>query len=172
LPLTWLSLNGVLNDAGKAVISWKVQEQQVAGYVVERSTDGVNYTAVGNLASQGDGEHSYQWEDATTLAGKVIYRVKQTDIDGRSTYSKVLHLQSNRRDWVSLYPNPVRNNATLNVTDKELINTTAVLYDGTGRVLQRILITQSVTTIYMDKYNRGVYTLRLKDGQSIRIVKE
>lgn len=172
LPLTWLSLNGVLNDAGKAVISWKVQEQQVAGYTIERSTDGANYTAAGSLASQGDGEHTYQFEEATALAGKASYRVKQTDLDGRSTYSKVLHLQSDRRGWVSLYPNPVRNTATLNVTDKELINTTAVLYDGTGRVLQRILITQSMTTISMDKYNRGVYTLRLKDGQSIRIVKE
>ncbi len=172
LPVTWLSLNGVLNDAGKATISWKVQEQQVANYSVERSIDGVQYSVIGSLVSQGDGEHSYEWEESIALVGKASYRVKQTDIDGRSTYSKVIHLQSDRRGLVSFYPNPVRITATLNVTDKELIGTTAILYDGTGRALQRILVTQSVTTIYMDKYNKGVYTLRLKGGQSIRIVKE
>ena len=83
-----------------------------------------------------------------------------------------LLLRSDRQAWVTLYPNPVKTSAVLNVTDKELLNTTAHLYDGTGREIQRIQITQSVTTIHMDQYKVGVYTLKLKNGQTIRILKE
>ncbi|AXY75043.1 T9SS C-terminal target domain-containing protein [Paraflavitalea soli] len=172
LPVTWLYVNGSLNAQGKANISWKVQEQQVASYTIEKSLDGQPFVAVADILSKGNGENEYSFQEAQALIGKGTYRIKQTDINGRTTYSKSLLLRSDRQGWVTLYPNPVKNAAVLNVTDKELLNTTAHLYDGTGREVQRIQITQSVTTIHMDQYNAGVYTLKLRNGQTIRILKE
>jgi len=172
LPVTWVSVNGSLNAQGKANISWKVQEQQVASYTIEKSLDGQPFVSLGDIISKGNGENEYSFQEAQSLTGKAAYRIKQTDINGRVTYSKALLLRSDRLGWVTLYPNPVKTTAVLNVTDKELLNTTALLYDGTGREIQRIQITQSVTTIHMDQFNAGVYTLKLKNGQTIRILKE
>lgn len=172
LPVTWLSVNGTLNGQDQPVITWKVQEQQVASYTIEKSAEGQPYTAITNIASKGNGENEYSFQETQSLTGKAAYRIKQTDINGRTTYSRVLLLKRDRAGWVTLYPNPVKRTATLNVTDKELLNTTAYLYDGTGREIQRIQITQSVTTIRMDQYNAGVYTLKLKNGQTLRILKE
>jgi hypothetical protein len=172
LPVTWVSVNGSLNHQGQPVISWKVEETDVASYSIEKSADGQAYTSIATINSKGDGKNEYSFQELQALSGKANYRIKQTDHNGRVTYSKVLLLKSDRKGWVTLYPNPVKKSATLNVTDKELLNTTARLYDGTGREVQRIQITQSVTTIHMDQLNAGVYTLKLKDGQTIRILKE
>lgn len=172
LPVTWLSVNGSLNLQGKANITWKVQEQQVASYTIEKSLDGQPFVSIADISSKGNGENEYSFQEAQALAGKATYRIKQTDINGRTTYSKFLLLRSDSKGWVTLYPNPVKRTAILNVTDKELLNTTAYLYDGTGRELQRIQIIQSVTTIHMEQFNAGVYTLKLKNGQTIRILKE
>lgn len=172
LPVTWLSVNGALNAHGQPVITWKVQEQEVASYSIEKSVDDQPFTTIVSIAAKGNGENEYSFQEVLSLAGKASYRIKQTDLNGRATYSRILLLKSDRKGWITLYPNPVKRTATLNVTDKELLNTTAYLYDRTGRELQRIQITQSVTTIRMDQYNAGVYTLKLKNGQTIRILKE
>ncbi|WP_315816238.1 T9SS type A sorting domain-containing protein [Paraflavitalea speifideaquila] len=172
LPVSWVSVNGLLNQQGQPVISWKVQEQDVASYSIEKSIDGQPYTSIVTISSKGDGENEYSFQELQALSGKANYRIKQTDHNGRVTYSKVLLLKSDRKGWITLYPNPVKRTAILNVTDKELLNTVARLYDGTGREVQRIQITQSVTTIHMDQLNAGVYTLKLMNGQTMRILKE
>lgn len=172
LPVTWVYLNGTLNAQGHPSITWKVQEDQVVSYSIERAIDDGPFVTIATIASKGSGEHDYSFLEAQPLVGKATYRIRQTDLNGRATYSRMLLLKSDRKGWVTLYPNPVKGSATLNVTDKALINTTAYLYDGTGREVQRIQITQSVTTIRMEQYKAGVYTLKLKDGQAIRILKE
>jgi hypothetical protein len=172
LPVTWLSVNGVLNTQEQPVITWKVEEKQVASYTIEKSVGGQPFVAMTSLLSKGSGENTYSYQETQALTGGAAYRIKQTDLDGRSTYSRTLLLKSDRKGWVIFYPNPVKKTATLNVTDKELLNTPAYLYDGTGRELLRIQITQSITTIPMQQYTTGVYTLKLKNGQTIRILKE
>lgn len=172
LPVTWVYVNGSLNTQGQPVITWKVQEEQVASYSIERAIDDEPFIAIATITSKGNGEHDYSFQEVHPLAGKASYRIKQTDLNGRATYSRILLLKSDRKGWVTLYPNPVKGSATLNVTDKELINTTAYLYDVTGKELQRIQITQSITTIHMEQYKAGVYTLKLKNGQTMRILKE
>lgn len=172
LPVTWVYVNGSINAQGQPVITWKVQEEQVASYSIERAIEDEPFIAIATITSKGNGENEYSFQDVQALAGKASYRIKQTDLNGRATYSRILLLKSDRKGWVTLYPNPVKGSATLNVTDKELINTTAYLYDITGRELQRIQITQGVTSIHMEQYKAGVYTLKLKNGQTMRILKE
>lgn len=172
LPVTWRTVNGVLNAQEQPVITWKVEERQVASYTIEKSVGGQPFVTMTSLSSKGDGENIYSYQETQALTGNAAYRIKQTDIDGRSTYSRTLLLKSDRKGWVILYPNPVKKTATLNVTDQELLNTPAYLYDGTGREILRIQITQSITTIPMQQYTTGVYTLKLKNGQTIRILKE
>lgn len=172
LPLTWLELKGFLDAESHTVINWKADEQQVASYTIEKSVNGAPFTAIGTVASAGNGEHAYHYREAKALAGTATYRIKQTDIDGRFTYSRILLITQDRDAWITLYPNPVKQLATLNITDQSLMNTGAVLVDGTGRLVQRIQIQQSVTTINMARCSPGVYTLKMQNGRNIKILKE
>jgi hypothetical protein len=71
-----------------------------------------------------------------------------------------------------VYPNPARDQITINIADKSLVNTQALLSDLNGKVLQRISLTQASTQVNISSYVSGMYLLKFKDGKTIKIVKE
>ena len=71
-----------------------------------------------------------------------------------------------------MYPNPARDQITINITDKSLINTQALLSDLNGKILERISLTQASTQVNISNYLGGMYLLKFKDGTTIKIVKE
>lgn len=172
LPVNWLKFLCFLNGHSRASLSWEVEEWQVADYTVEKSTDGTNFSSIGVLASKGNGEHSYSFTEGATLQGNAFYRIRQTDIDGRVSYSKIILLKSDKAGVVTAYPNPTRGVVTLNVTKASLFNTDALLHDAHGRQLQVIRITESVMTIDLGKYSAGMYLLRMQHGITLKLYKE
>jgi len=117
LPVTWLSLSGKLNPLGQASLQWAVEERDVADYTVEKSEDGLHFVGVGSVQSLGNGRNNYTFTETTSLVDRAFYRVRQTDINGRISYSKTIRLSSKKEGalMVSLYPNPVQSAASLEV---------------------------------------------------------
>jgi hypothetical protein len=122
--------------------------------------------------SQGDGEHAYSYGEAAAHTGKVYYRIKQVDKDGRTSYSQILTVDSRQGGTVTVYPNPGTGIMSLNITDRSLMNTVAKLYNSDGRELQRINIRQTVTMISLGNYVKGTYFLRLSNGETLKLIKK
>lgn len=173
LPVTWLSVS-LLTDAQKrAQLKWEVQESSVAGYEVESSVDGGAFTSIAAIPSKGDGEHAYSYTDPASHTGRVYYRIRQTDKDGRTTYSQIMILNNQQGGGtVTAYPNPTSGMVNLNITDRSLMNTVARLYNSDGRELQQIYIRQTVTPVSLTGYVKGTYFLRLGNGQSLRLIRK
>lgn len=173
LPVTWLEVS-LFTDAQKhAQLKWKVQEAGVAGYDVERSMDGSAFLSIKNITSFGDGEYTYSYTDPASHTGRVYYRIRQTDKDGRSTYSQIMILNNQQGgSTVTAYPNPTDGMVNLNVTDRRLMNTVARLYNSDGRELQQIYIRQSVTPVSLTGYVKGAYFLRLSNGETLRLIRK
>ena len=54
--------------------------------------------------------NSYSWLDKTPLQGNNYYRIRSTDLNGETTYSKVVNVFITKgRQSISIYPNPVAN---------------------------------------------------------------
>jgi hypothetical protein len=102
-------------------------EQNNKYFVVERSADGKNFTAIGRVAGAGnsDRELNYQFIDVNPLSGTSYYRLQQVDIDGKSTLSTVamVRMVNERTNTLVLSPNPVTNYTSIN------INTTGKTYN-------------------------------------------
>ena len=172
LPLHWLSLKATANSLNQVVITWRVAESNIATYTIEKSTDGIHFISIATVKSKGDGENSYSYDDAPALQGVAYFRVRQTGIDGITSYSPVVKLSSiNPAFSVSVYPNPVKNNLTVNA-GKGLLGHTAVLTDVSGKILRRIIISQPSFTFDMSPYNDGIYIIRLDNGITEKIIKE
>lgn len=106
LPVTWLNINATYNSYNQPVITWKVNEINTAGYTVEKSSDAVTYNAIGTVAAKGSDINTYQYTDDSKTSGQLFYRIKQTDIDGKFKYSRVVTLTSPFGAALSVYPNP------------------------------------------------------------------
>jgi alpha-tubulin suppressor-like RCC1 family protein len=172
LPLTWLSVTGNINTQQQAIINWKVQEQHVTTYQIQRSV-GRTYSNVGIVSSKGDGENSYSFTDANLVSGTAYYRILQTDIDGKHSFSTVILLRRPGRDnaLADIYPNPITDKVTLSV-GTHLLHTQASLFNQDGKLLQKINIQHNTQTIDLSRLQSGMYLMKFQDGAFIKLVKQ
>jgi hypothetical protein len=97
--------------ANKTVkVSWEsYSETNVSNYVVESSTDGVNFTAIGSLPAKGASEYSFI--DVNPKQNLNYYRVKIISNIGAATYTGIVSVKIGAivNGTISVYPNPVAN---------------------------------------------------------------
>ena len=78
---------------------------------MERSKDGNTFEAVGKIDGAGttQSEQKYAFYDRMPYSGVSYYRLKQTDFDGKFSYSGIetVYIESAFND-VSINPNPVK----------------------------------------------------------------
>jgi hypothetical protein len=175
LPVNLVSFTGS-NREGANLLQWSTaSEQNSSRFEVQRSENGNDFNTIATVAASGNSDKlvSYQYEDRELAhVGKYYYRLKMVDKDGTTKYSAVISVINSSSTLATVYPNPARGQITINVGNKSLLNSNAVLTDLNGKVLQRISLTQTSTQVNVSSYTRGVYLLKFTDGSSIKVVKE
>ncbi|RYZ35403.1 MAG: hypothetical protein EOP49_33545, partial [Sphingobacteriales bacterium] len=109
LPVT-LSRFEVNEKERKAVLTWETtQERDNAYFLVEYSLDGKSFEALGRVEGHTTAEsvHAYTFIHETPPVGTTYYRLRQTDLDGHFTYSKIKSVIIRTNGKVSFQPNPV-----------------------------------------------------------------
>jgi hypothetical protein len=173
LPVTLLSFTGKrMNGANE--LKWiTATESGNRGFAVERSIDGRSYTQVGFVVTRAAGGNStselaYSFRD-NAAGTKWYYRLKQTDIDGKSKYSNVVTLSSDKSGMLVLdgvYPNPAQSNIQVRVQAAANSNGLVLqLSDMQGRIVklkQVSLEAGASTTVSMELTGlaAGVYHLK------------
>jgi hypothetical protein len=133
LPVTLLSFTA--ERLGAAVLlRWATASEVNSAYFqVERSTDGMTFAPLAQLAAAGTSAnaHSYAFTDANAPAGTLYYRLRQVDTDGSASYSPVRAI-TRAATGLALYPNPAHGSTTL--TGATAATSVHVL-DALGRVV-------------------------------------
>ncbi len=127
LPVKYLSFDAVVND-NKVLLNWITAEELNHNYFeVERSFDNDLFSTLGLVLDgfpiNGTGK-KYQFKDySTELSGRsfVYYRLKQFDIDGKVTYSKirVVRLQAKEDLVMQVSPNPFSKDLNIRFSSTE-----------------------------------------------------
>ncbi len=107
-PVTYKSVTALQGNNGVAV-QWQVtNEQNVAGYKVEKSSDGIEFTSIAAIAPSGKSSSIYNWLDAAVAIGVNYYRIEEIDNNGTINYSQVIEVSVTKgSSSISVYPNPV-----------------------------------------------------------------
>jgi len=68
-----------------------------------------------------------------------------------------------------VYPNPTENLAQLRLNGFEIPSDglRAILYDGNGKQLQSLMVTDDLTAFQIGQYATGTYYLELRDGKRV-----
>lgn len=88
-PVEWLSVDAV-REGNEVRIEWvTASEQNNWFFTVERSTDGAEYEAIGDVPAIGNSQTAtaYQLSDTRPFTGRNLYRIRQTDFDGQHAFS-------------------------------------------------------------------------------------
>lgn len=106
LPVSWLSF-GAAAGTKQVDLQWETTEEpNNAGFHVERSATGNNWSAIGEVDARPGSDQRYDFADNAPLSGTSYYRLRQTDFDGRVTYSPVETVDFFGEGQIFLYPNP------------------------------------------------------------------
>lgn len=154
-----------------AHLEWTTaSEQNNSGFEVQRSADGESWNTLGFVQSKAANGNSsieldYEYVDPSPVEGDNLYRLKQTDRDGRFVYSNVNRLSFEGQGLV-LHPNPV--SSELFIRGLKNVNSLQV-FNLQGQVVKSLTVTTSSTMrIDVSSLPAGVYTIRanLVNGES------
>ncbi len=144
LPVTFTRFEGKKIETG-ARLTWRTAtEQSNAGFDLERSADGKDFTKVATIKSKAQGGNSvqpldYGYDDNSVAAAGSFYRLKQLDFGGQHSYSQVIFISPDQLKPLSItgmYPNPARHQLTLALESDEQTKASSTIVDMSGRQMQ------------------------------------
>ncbi len=166
LPVTLKSFSGSLVD-GFAQLTWATaNETNSKGFEIEKSADGKNFTAIGNVSANNK-PSSYEFGDPTKLAGLQYYRLKITNKDGSYTYSSTLALIEKAGGKLSIFPNPVLTTATISHTlagSSALLKITSI--DGKTIATYPVQTGATETSVDVSRLVRGSYIITFENNNT------
>ena len=168
LPVTFLGVWG-LGEETYNLVQWKTaEESNIDHFEVERSTNGVNFTSIGQVAASNTfGTHTYEFYDRQLPTTTCWYRVRNIDIDGNGKYSATVKIYPNSRNGaIRVINNPVTGGIIYVAASEQFRGKyTYQLVNTGGQTLQKgkLTITQSgITPIALNsQVVQGLYTLRI-----------
>lgn len=151
-------------------INWNVLgEINSSYYVVERSTNGINFEEIGTIEAQNSGleEISYSFEDYTSEMGMNYYRIKTVKNSGSSIVSSSLGLNtvySNNFKIVGTYPNPTSDEFTIKMVSnqKEDVIYRLISIDGSIIDQKTISVEKGINQIDLNTNSRtGLFYIEI-----------
>jgi len=168
-------------ENGKVLLTWKTAQELNSSYFnIEKSINGSSWTVIGMVPSAGNSsiERTYQYTD-NSISGNALYRVAQYDLDGKSSYSIIVHSSCNGIEAMKLWPNPAQSTSWLSIAASARTPVQIRLYDNKGALVfqQKSTLAASNNQIAIPLYRlaKGTYTVvtDFMNGElkSLKIVK-
>jgi len=180
LPVHLSSFKGsISNDIAR--LKWITEDEHAAKtFTLERSLNSRDFYTVAIIpASNEGGQRTYSYPDSaiSKLSSPAIYyRLKIADADGKYSYSSIVTLYpSNNKGIITIHPNPVVNDVTVEINAAVTEQANWELTDIAGKtVLQHALALtrgNNVITINLAKIPSGSYYLKIAGNNINQAIK-
>ncbi len=168
LPVILVSFTATPEN-GTVKLDWETSEEiNNDHFTIERSVDAVNWQDLQSIAGSGNSntDSYYTAYDAHPLSGISFYRLKQTDMDGRDTYSFIRSVTMEKTAAINVYPNPATNYIVVDQLNGE--KTTVALFNSNGQRMQATVIYNGTSaTLYVSGTASGIYYIQIRQGNSV-----
>ncbi|MBN9292919.1 MAG: T9SS type A sorting domain-containing protein [Flavobacteriia bacterium] len=152
-------------DIYSVKLSWTTASERDNDYfTLERSADGSYFEVIATVKGAGTSStvNNYLYRDENLPAGTYYYRLKQTDLDGKSELFDIISTVVAERTAteVNIYPNP-SSDGYFTIENTEVFSGELVIYNSLGqKVLSQLLNNVFSAKIYLPSEN-GVYFLEI-----------
>lgn len=165
IPVTLIDFKATKSNNG-ILLNWAAtRETNFKQFEIERSVNGINFNTAGIV--NGQNLAAYSFEDIKLPKFKTLYyRLKMVDEDGKFKYSKIVSVRLNDNfSNAILYPNPAKNDITIELQQPLTENGILQITDIAGRVLQQQPVNGSQNTIKVNikQLPAGRYFVSIKN---------
>lgn len=172
LPVSMLNFVGESVTEGN-VLKWVTASERDNDYfTLMRSTDGIKFSAVGQVEGRGTQsiEQAYEFVDKTAPNGVSYYYVDQTDYDGTvNRASSIVTVRRGEKEFniVHVAPMPARNFVNLKIVHSQANTSDVRLYNVMGQQVfqQNADIQQGINKMTIDVQNlpEGTYFYHIRN---------
>ena len=138
LPIELLSFTATAR--GQVVdLNWiTVTETNNDYFTLERSADGTEFESIAVVDGAGNSNATlyYKNTDTRPLKGTSYYRLKQTDFDGKFSYSQVVAVKFVETGSLSVFPNPAQQSIQLSFMAGNNESIFMQVFDARGTIVQ------------------------------------
>ncbi|MEP7217354.1 MAG: T9SS type A sorting domain-containing protein [Bacteroidota bacterium] len=191
LPVNVVSFDAIPVGSKSVRVNWATtSETEIASLEIERAEVGVTpqglrvgeYSVIDRKSPTGTASRgaSYSTLDQNVKTGITYrYRLVSVGLDGARTeqaFDQVKILASGTEGYsLSVVPNPVRSQATINLNVPQGTEWTINLYDAAGRVAKTFTADNQATSSFelnVDGLASGAYTLRMETSTGVKLVEK
>lgn len=173
LPVKLTAFTATLNNNSRVDLKWSTaSEINVSHFIIERSTDGSNYSDIGMVFAYGNStdQKNYTYADnvSNIQSDIVYYRLRSVDIDEKAQYSetRIIRISKQSENNISIvtYPNPVSSELRITIpTNWQNRKVIYEVYQANGQVAKRIESAHSsqTETMNVSQLSSGFYIVRV-----------
>ena len=182
LPVTFTKINAS-PTGNKIQVTWNTaSELGVKNYDVEKSTDGIRFSKMENIAAlKATTGAGYKWLDEQPFKGNNFYRIRSNEDNGRFIYSSIAVVQLTAKKGIKVSPTVIDNHRfTLSLNEQPAGNYGLTLTNSSGQQVYQKMISNvggnNSQVIDMEKIAlpAGVYNLSVSgpngNKQNFRVI--
>lgn len=166
LPVRLTSFNAAEEGLSTKLIWNTAEESGISSYIVEKSTDGRTFTAIGTVKAAN--QKTYSFTDAQAASENSYYRLKMVEMDGSYKLSYIISVKSKLNTNISLSPNPVKNILMIQ-HPKVAIDGHIQIISANGQMLKDIRLAANavISNVDMSGFTSGLYHIVFKSGSDM-----
>ncbi|MEO6684342.1 MAG: T9SS type A sorting domain-containing protein [Dyadobacter sp.] len=172
LPVTLVSFEVspiTVENSQQILIHWETtSETNNDFFTIERSANGKTFAELSrvNVLGNSNALKKYSITDPLPNKGISYYRLKQTDLDGTFSYSKIRSVRIDNLSNTIAYPNPVI--GYLHVTAIKSETRSYKIFDLDGRLVEENKLAEGESKINMSRLSPATYVVQIVGKSEIK----
>lgn len=175
LPVKFIGFT-VTSQNNNALIQWSTSEEINANtYEIERSENGTSWTTIAYVAAIGNSSavNNYSYTDKSIVAKVVYYRIKEVDIDGKTSLTAIKSIKAN-----VTYTNAdikiasIQNKVLLQFPNQIKGSLTVRFVSMSGQLVDQQTINNPLGQVVLSSKVTGNYVISVTNGQDVNTAKQ
>ncbi len=168
------------SENNSAYLTWStVTEYNISSYIVQKSTDGLNFNDIYGVAALNNGSNvsTYSFNDNSIKDNVSFYRLAVVNFNKDSAYSPVIVYRTTIPSIVRIFPMPIQDQIMLDFKGVEGENIKVSVLNSAGLSMynKEIRVTSSLQHISIPRTSSmktGMYILTIQNGNSMLCSKQ
>lgn len=177
LPVTLISFNAKRNGAENNIMWSTSQEVNTSHFVIEHSTDGRNFTSIGQVTATGNNSttRNYQFTDISPVKAINYYKLRIVDRDNGIKFSDVKRVKNSGNTDFIIYPNPAKDVIQIDINSDKADKGEMIITDNNGKQVYsrpvNLTTGNNIFSVDIRKMAKGSYIIKVQLSNEIVVNK-